>query len=462
MKARRLLIAVIAVGALVAAGCGGGDRGEDESGGTDNSATDTTEAAAEGGVGDFGDLTGVCGPNEGGGAVADDPAETQGVTADSITLGTVSDPGFEGRPGLNIELHDAARAFAEWCNAAGGINGKTIETNLHDAAITEYQPALQAACDSDFAIVGSGAVQDNFWPEIGAPCGLIDFAGFSVTPDKAGLAGRDPIEARSIQPVPNPSDRYQTGSYVIVDEEFPDAPARTGILYGDLETTAIQADRVQAGLEEIGHTIVHTTAYNILGEANWAPFAQSLQQDDVQWLQFVGEGENFALLLQAMDEIEYRPEVIVQDANFYDPNWLDAAGPAADGVFVRTVFNPFEEADQYPAVAQYVEHVEAVDGKVASLGTQAWSSFLLFAQSAKACDLEDDLTRTCVLETAAEVTDWTGGGLHVPTNPGTNEPPDCTVVLLVEDGAFTRHAPDEGFDCGEDHDLPSVVSIDIG
>ncbi len=103
MKARRLLIAVIAVGALVAAGCGG-DRGEDESGGTDTTATDSTEAAA-GGPGDFGDLTDVCGPNEGGGAVADDPAETQGVTADSITLGTVSDPGFEGRPGLNIELH---------------------------------------------------------------------------------------------------------------------------------------------------------------------------------------------------------------------------------------------------------------------------------------------------------------------------------------------------------------------
>ena len=130
---------------------------------------------------------------------------------------------------------------------------------------------LQESCDEDFGIVGSGAVQDNFWPELGAACGLIDIAGFSVTPDKAGLAGRDPIEARSIQPVPNPSDLYQVGSYVMIDEEYPDAAARTGILYGDLETTAIQAERAQAGLEEIGHTIVHTAAYNILGESNWAP-----------------------------------------------------------------------------------------------------------------------------------------------------------------------------------------------
>ena len=243
-----------------------------------------------------------------------------------ITVGTVADPGFEGLPGLNQEIFDAGTAFVEWCNAAGGINGKQLTLNLRDAAITEYQPVLQESCDEDFGIVGSGAVQDNFWPEVGAACGLIDIAGFSVTPDKAGLAGRDPVEARSIQPVPNPSDVYQVGSYVMIDEEFPDAPARTGILYGDLETTAIQAERAQAGLEEIGHTIVHTAAYNILGESNWAPFAQALQEDDVQWLQFVGTGDNLALLLQAMDEIGYRPEVIAQDANFYDQIWIDAAG----------------------------------------------------------------------------------------------------------------------------------------
>ena len=387
------------------------------------------------------------------------PAETQGVTADSITVGTVSDPGFEGAPGLNQEIFDAGTAFAEWCNAAGGINGKEVVLNLRDAAITQYQPVLQQSCQEDFGIVGSGAVQDNFWPAIGAACGLIDIAGFSVTPDKAGLAGRDPVEARSIQPVPNPSDRYQVGSYAMIDEAFPDAPARTGILYGDLETTAIQAERAQAGLEQIGHTIVHTAAYNILGESNWAPFAQALQQDDVQWLQFVGEGANLALLLQAMDEIGYRPEVIAQDANFYDQNWIEAAGPAADGVFVRTVFNPFEEADANPVVQQYIDMVNAVDGKVASLGTQAMSAWMLFAQSARDCDRDDDLTRSCVLEGAASVTDWSGGGLHVPTNPGTNEPPECTLVLQVEDGAFTRYAPDEGFDCGEDSDLPWVVDI---
>ena len=104
MTIRRLL-ALLAVLGLIAAGCGG-DRGEDESGGVSDDATETTGGGTEGGAGDFGDLQGVCGPNAGGGAVADaGPEEILGVTADAITLGTVSDPGFEGRPGLNIELH---------------------------------------------------------------------------------------------------------------------------------------------------------------------------------------------------------------------------------------------------------------------------------------------------------------------------------------------------------------------
>jgi ABC-type branched-subunit amino acid transport system substrate-binding protein len=445
----RRLFGVLAVLALIGAGCG--DRGEDESGGLggggDGGGT-TTPAPEAAGAGDFGDLTGVCGPDAGGGEVSDAGAEeTQGVSADSITLGTVADPGFEGRPGLNQEIFDAGTAFVEWCNAAGGINGKQLELNRRDAAITEYQPVMQQSCQEDFAIVGSGAVQDNFWPTVGAACGLIDIAGFSVTPDKAGVAGEDLIAARSVQPVPNPVDQFPVGSATILSEDFPDAGDRVGILSADLDTLIVQAARVTEAYESQGFEIVHENTYNVLGEANWAPFAAALQAADVTWLTFVGEGENLALLQQAMDEIGYAPEVTLEDANFYDPAYVEAAGAAAEGTFVRNAFWPLEEADQNPATAQYIEHVEAVEGKVALLGAQAWSAWLLFAQSARACDLDNDLTRTCVLAAAASVTEWTGGGLHAPTNPAENEGPDCTLVLQVQDGAFVRYAPDEGYAC---------------
>ena len=123
------------------------------------------------------------------------------------------------------------------------------------------------------------------------------------------------------------------------------------------------------------------------------------------------------------------------------------------------MFWPFEEADHNPATQQYLDLLTESGGKIALLGAQSMSSWLLFAQSARDCDLANDLTRSCVLEAAASVEDWTGGGLHAPTVPGSNEPTPCTVVLEVQDGGFARFAPEEGYDCGEDSDQPYVVDV---
>ncbi len=452
-------VAVAVVGFLVAAACAG-DRGADESGGL-GGGVEGPVSTVPADAGDFGDLAGVCGPNEGGGAVpAAGAEEIQGVTEDTITLGTVADPGFEGRPGLNQEIFDTAEAFVEWCNAAGGINGKALELNLHDAAVTEYQPVMAEACGEDFAIVGSGAVQDNFWTSTGAACGLIDIAGFSVTPEKAGLAGQDPLAVRSVQPVPNAGDRFQAGAFLMVGETDPEAQNRAGIVYGDLETLIVRKDQAVDALEQVGFRFVHQSSYNLLGESNWGLFAAALDEDEVGFLHYVGEGENFALLVQAMDEVGYRPPLMLMETNLYDQGWVEAAGASADGVFVRTVFWPFEEADQNPATQQYLDLLEAQGGKVAQLGVQSLSAWLLFAQAARDCDRADDLTRSCVLEATASTTAWTGGGLHAPTEPGTNEPTPCTIVLQVQDGEFARFAPDEGYDCGEDSDQPYVVALD--
>lgn len=457
MRIRRTAALALAV-ALVVAACG--DRGDDTATATTDGSETTTSAGDDDGTspGDFGELEGVCGPSEGGGAVpeVDDPSETQGITDTSIEVGTVADPGYTGRLGLNQEIFDAATAFVTWCNDLGGINGKELVLNLHDAKIVEYQPVMEQACQTDFALVGAGAVQDNLWPEVGAACGLIDIAGFSVTPQKAGLVGDDLIAKRSVQAIPNAGDQVAVGANLLVSDEFPDAAATTGWVYGDLQTLVTTYERYRRGWESIGHTTVSNQAYAILGESNWQPFAIALQEAGVEFFSFVGEGENLAQLQRAMVEIGYTPAVTLQETNFYDQEYLDAAADAADGTFVRTVLWPFEEADQNPATQQYLDNVAAVDGKVAVLGAQSTSAWLLFARAAKACDLQDDLTRSCVLENAAAVEEWDGGGLHATTNPSGNLASDCVIVLRIVDGAFTRWAPETGYACDPDH----VVEID--
>lgn len=445
----RKLAVVLAVLALIAAGCG--DRGSDASGGTGGGDPTTTAAGGDdggggGGAGDFGDLEAVCGPNEGGGAVPEGD-DSQGVSEDEIVLGTVADPGFQGRPGLNQELFDSGKAFVQWCNEQGGINGKTIVLNEHDAALTEYGPVIEEACGTDFALVGGGAVQDNLWEETGAACDLVDIAGFAVTSVKAGLAGDSPDERRTVQPLPNPGDRYPVGAAKLVLDEYPDAAENGAFLYSDFETIVEQKNKEEQGLESIGVTFGDPQVYNINGEDNWKPFATALEQDGVQFMKFIGEPTNAGNLLAAMDQVGYQPEVRFFETNFYDQSLLDAAGPGAEGIYVSSAFAPLEEADDNPATAQYLELIEAVDGKVSVLGLQSMSAWLLFATLAKTCDQDDNLTRTCLLEEAANVTEWTGGGLHAPSNPSENLGSECQMVMTVTDGKFERWAPDEGFSC---------------
>lgn len=443
MKRNLLVVGLTLV--LVAGACSG-DRGTDESGSAGDPSSSTTEAGADGAT--FGTLASPCSAGEGSTPAAGTGDDAQGVEADRILVGTVSDPGFSGRPGLNQELVDAGQAFVAWCNDQGGINGRPLELTEYDAAITEYAPRIREACDREFALVGGGGAQDSEWPTTGQACGLIDIAGYAATPEKGGITGHEGvIERRTVQPVPNPQDQFPIGHALTLAAENPGALEGVGVINADFATLALIADRTKEAYEAIGASIVSEQTYNILGEANWAPLAARLQEDGVTWLNFVGEGEFLAQLQQAMDEIGYAPTVTAQDANFYDQGYLEAAGPAADGTYVRSAFVPFEEADANPATQQYVELVEGIDGEVALLGAQSMSAWLLFAQSADQCDDAGDLTRTCVLETAASVTEWDGGGLHAPANPADNEGPECFVVLEAEGGTFVRHAPDEGFGC---------------
>ena len=90
---------------------------------------------------------------------------------------------------------------------------------------------------------------------------------------------------------------------------------------------------------------------------------------------------------------------------------------------------------------------------------QSFSAWLLFATAANACGEANDniLTRGCVLQAAADVEDWTGGGLHAPTDPDPEggPSPDCGMLLEVtDDGNFARLYPEIGGEGDDSRRLP--------
>jgi hypothetical protein len=115
---------------------------------------------------------------------------------------------------------------------------------------------------------------------------------------------------------------------------------------------------------------------------------------------------------------------------------------------VRTAYAPFEEADQFPGMRSYLDMMAEHNpgGKTAGLGLQATSAMLMFVTAANACLDENDnvLERECVLAAGKQINSWTGGGLHTETNPGGNLPPECGIIMGVEDGTWTRIFPELG------------------
>jgi ABC-type branched-subunit amino acid transport system substrate-binding protein len=444
---RRRLLAIASVLVLVVAACGRSD--EDTEGDGGEQPTDTTAAGSGEGLdaGAFGDLGVLCQEAPEGETLA--AGSDPGVTADSIQVSTFSDPGFSGRLGLNQEMFDTAEAFTNWCNEHGGINGRRIELKLRDAKLTEFQQRVIEACDEgDFMSVGGGAVFDDTGQADRLACALPIIYGYAVT---AVAADAD----LSIQPIPNPGDQQPIGAMEYLEATFPDTTDAVGIFTGQIETTQVVADRNKEAMEGLGWNIVYEGSYNPQGEQTWRPFLEPMRNNGVKGLYWVGEPNNLSKVLSEAASLGITFDWVLTDANHYDEQ-VTSVGAAADGTYVRTAFFPFlnpDQAKENPATEQYLELINDYDpgGKIANLGAQGLSSWLLFAKAANECGVE--LTRDCVWEKALAITEWTGGGMHAPQDLSTRDASNCYALLAVEGGEFVLDEgiePDNGiYNCAD-------------
>lgn len=446
MRIHRTLVAVVLVALMAITAACTRSNTKQESGGSSPtsgkgaSSQEVDQAIAQG---NFGTLDKVCGP-----APASGPgkSDSQGVTADSVTIGTISDPKNSARPGLNQELFDAGEVFTKWCNDLGGINGHKIDLKEHDAGLFNYKQAITEACQSDFALVGGGGVFDDQGQEERVKCLLPDFPAYVVTP-----------KARAsdllVQSTPTPNNKLNVGTFRYLNDTFPDAKDKIGFIWGDLPSLTTNKDQYKEAGEALGWKVVDEEKYPATGTSNWVPYAQSIANKGVKGLYYVGEPENLALLVNAFAQINYKLDYIVSAANQYDEKLLQGAQSslAVAPVYVIENFVPFEGIAQNPALQTYEALFKKYkpSGKShASLGLNSMSAWLMFAEAAKKCI--DGLTRKCVYDAAHAITKWDAGGMAAPSDPSTSTPSNCTVTVEATPDGFKTikwHANQGIFNC---------------
>jgi hypothetical protein len=401
----RTCVAVSAA-ALLAAGCGRAGSTAASQSPTAASQSSTAGATGSGSpagppgaAGSFGTLTGICHP----GTTSSTP--DQGVTASQIRVGVFTDASFTKDETFPV----TAKVFTSWCDAHGGIDGRTIVYDTLDTGLFNVQPKMVQACGDDLALVGGGAALDAAAVRQRLACLLPAFPGQVTSSQNAGS---------SIQVYPGydagPNFSYAGYYSWLMKQAYPGSAPHIGIISGDVSVTQqIGAEDVQ-GISGLGGTVTYNSLYPPLGASDWTPYAEAIKSKGIKGLIFNGQYQLLAKLELALTDIGYKLDWVDANSDAYNPQFIQLASSslAAQNNYADLAgIYPVEEASRNPATRQIVSLFrQYAPGFPVSLpAINSFASWLLFAASAESCG--SDLTRKCVYDAAIGQSAWNAGGL---------------------------------------------------
>jgi ABC-type branched-subunit amino acid transport system substrate-binding protein len=375
----------------------------------------------------------------------------RGITDTTIRIGVISDKGgVIAVPTAGID--GSVEAFVDFCNSLGGINGRRLELRHYDSKILNEGDSMKQACEDNlFALVGSGSVEDEAGAETMVRCQLVEVAGYTATYAKG-------LSPRVFQPVPNPGTSFPVGAAQFIARRFPDAVKKAAIMWPNLPVGRIQAARQRDAYEHAaGFDFISSNPTDVLVQ-DWGPIVSALKGKGIEWVTDVTTLSEMEHLLQSMSDAGLKPTVVDLGQQYYDESF--PGKPGTEGALVLTNTAPFEEADRNPALQVYLRWLKKSSPSTppTTLGVQAFSAGLLFAQAASA--LGSGLTREALISELERIKHWDGGGLQAPADPGDNAGLSCFLYMQVRGGKFVRYWPKRptdgthGFDCSPSYSLP--------
>jgi hypothetical protein len=230
----------------------------------------------------------------------------------------MSDAGSSITPGLGEEFFQVGDAFAKWCNAAGGINGRKIVLTKYDAKLLEVAQQMIAACRHEFMLVGEGNGLDSAGaaPRVNCKLGAIPSYVTSPATVRAGM---------QVQPTPNPFNQLQVGAFRLLGLKYPGS-LKSGIAVGGSNYASLrpQGLRVKEGLAAIGYKIADYSERPPL-VTSWRPYMEEINQSGAKaYTNATGSAGYIAPELTEISNVGLKLDYVLLGNAYYEPQTVAA------------------------------------------------------------------------------------------------------------------------------------------
>jgi len=406
------------VGAVILAGCGSA---------TSSSSTSTTGSTATTGG----------------------SSSTPGVTANSVTVGSISDISSPS-PGLFEGAKIGTEAYFAYINSRGGVNGRKLILDGMDSAFSSGKVANETKniTTNDFAIVGGYSLID------GAEQPAIDAARLPVVTQVLTSNLYNDPNVYSAIPVTNGD---QSGPYKWLKKRYSGAYQAVGLIGTGAAPSAVNSEhRIR--------TMTYSLGYKWLYERD-ASYTETTFLSDVIKMKAAGvkivleptlEGDFISNLTQEFKQ-QGLDAVLVGADNIYEKGFNPGAAGNGSVKYGVTSLYMGEDAKVIPAVATFDKWARKVDPstQLDLFTLYGWINAQLFVQALKGAGANP--TRSSLVAQLNKITSFNASGLISSQNPARNLPGQCWLAAQYENGKWARISPDpkSGFVCDPNGFYPS-------
>ena len=388
-----------------------------------------------------------------------------GITPTEIRIGVIADTGSQLAPGLFQGSVDAVQAWAKYMNAKeGGLAGRKIVIDAYDSGLdpNKSRNAIIEACSKDFALVGTTAIFVFNADDLisckdakGASTGVPDFP--VLTTEVAHQCS--PVSFPINPPILDCATKDQTpqtyrgglGATSYYLKTFGKKALHGLYVYpSDLKASKDSwipqyEARQQAGIKA-------DTTFDVSSRApqsEFTPFVQSIKSNGST---YATQGGPATTMISLMKEAKLQGATTVKvwdcALQCYDKSIPEA--PETEGLYVATLFLPFNETKSNPMLANFIKYTGA--DKADGFGAQAWASGILFRDAVNKVVADggnNALTRAATLAAVKGITKFDADGMIGTIDPGEKVPSNCYALTQVKGGKFVRVFPKKAgtFDC---------------